>query len=55
MSLTRKELLDYAERHSNKGDASDVLKADCDIIIYLFENCEITVPENNRFFCKCKL
>lgn len=50
MSLTRKELLDYAERHSNKGDASDVLKADCDIIIYLFENCEITVPENNRFF-----
>ena len=50
MPLARKELLDYAERHSSKEDACDVLEADCKIIIYLLDNCKITVPENNRFF-----
>ena len=27
----------------------DVLRSDCDIDVYLLDNCEITVPEINRF------
>ena len=38
MPLARKELLAYAERHSSKEDACDVLEADCKIIIYLLDN-----------------
>ena len=43
-------LLKYALAHGNMGEESDVLKADCDIIIYLLEHCQITFGPEDRFF-----
>ncbi len=49
MPKSREELLKYAEaRIEVKSDS--VLEQDCDILEYMLDNCEITVPENNRFF-----
>lgn len=50
MSLRREELLEYAMQNFEVGKNDDVLELDCQNIVYLLENCEITVPENNRFF-----
>ncbi len=50
MSLNREELLEYAIQNFEVGKNDDVLVLDCKNIVYLLENCEITVPENNRFF-----
>ena len=50
MALNREELLAYLENNAEiKGDC-DVLETDCRNIIFLLDNCEITIPENNRFF-----
>ena len=50
MSLNREELFEYATKHIKTDDNSDVLELDCKNIIFLLDNCEITVPESNRFF-----
>ena len=50
MALTREQLIDYAEQHIDMGEEYDVLKADCDNIEFLLDNCEITVPKENCFF-----
>ena len=50
MVLNREELITYLENNVEiKGDG-DVLEHDCKNIIFLLDNCEITVPESNRFF-----
>lgn len=50
MSLTKEQLLEYAEKHIDTNKDYDVLKTDCDIIEFLLKNCEITIPAKNRFF-----
>ena len=50
MSLTREELFLNTEKYIDIKDECDVLKADCDSIEFLLDNCEITIPEKNRFF-----
>ena len=53
MSLDRSELVQYAiERSRIAADrGEDAFFADCDIIAFMLDNCEITLPESNRFFC----
>lgn len=50
MSLSREELIAYVEKNIEIGEEYDVLEADCKNIIFLLNNCEITIPESNRFF-----
>lgn len=35
---------------TDRGNAPDILEADCDISVFVLDNCEITVPEENTFF-----
>ena len=50
MALNREELITYLENNIEiKGDY-DVLEHDCKNIIFLLDNCEITVSEGKRFF-----
>ena len=49
MSLTREELINYIENVIEPKEC-DTLQKDCEILEYLFDNCTITVPEENRFF-----
>jgi len=50
MALNREELITYLENNVEIKSDCDVLKHDCKNIIFLLDNCEITVPESNRFF-----
>ena len=50
MALSRDELIAYAVQNVGIGENSDILELDCKNIIFLLENCEITIPQNNRFF-----
>lgn len=50
MSLSRDVLLEYALKNIEADKNGDVLEPDCKNIVYLLDNCEITVPEKNRFF-----
>ena len=50
MSVSREELFRVANDYIDIGDEPDCVKRDCDFLCYLFENCEIILPENNRFF-----
>lgn len=50
MALSRDELIAYAEKSIEIHGEADALERDCKNIIFLLENCEITVPESNRFF-----
>ena len=50
MSVSREELFRVANGYIDIGDEPDCVKRDCDFLCYLFENCEIILPENNRFF-----
>ena len=52
MSLSRDKLLAWVENHIVLGQGLDILKNDCDIIEFLLDNCEIEIPEDNRFFVK---
>ncbi|MDY4976812.1 MAG: pyruvate formate lyase family protein [Clostridia bacterium] len=49
MALTREEILDYAEKVIEPNKC-DILQKDCKILEYMFDNCMITVPKENRFF-----
>lgn len=50
MTLTAEQLTDYAAKHYVTGTSANVFETDCDFIVFLLENCEITVPRENRFF-----
>ena len=52
MSLSREELLNWVENHIVLGEGLDILKNDCDIIEFMLDNCEIEIPDHNRFFVK---
>ena len=53
MTKTREELKAYAfERKEVYSGEADVLRNDCDTLVYLFENCEITISDENRFFVR---
>ena len=52
MSLSREQLLAWVEDHTLLCEGLEVLKNDCDIIEFLLDNCEIEIPECNRFFVK---
>ena len=44
------ELLNFAKNNITIENAENIFEADCKIIIYLLENCDITISGNNRFF-----
>lgn len=50
MSLTRDNLIQYVHKYIETVDNCDTLENDCNIIEYMLDNCEIKVPEENRFF-----
>ena len=50
MSLSREELLNWAKNRVVFGEGLDILKNDCEIIVFMLEHCEIKIPEQNRFF-----
>lgn len=50
MSLERKDLENYAYERVDFGNDKDVLKTDCDIVEFLFDNCEISVPDEKHYF-----
>lgn len=54
--MTHEELLKHAKNMVSEYNGTDTFKNDCDIIVFLLENCEINIPEENRFFAKinCK-
>ncbi len=52
MPLTRNEILLFAETKLDKKDESDILRNDCDIIEFMLDNCEITIPKESTFFVK---
>ena len=49
MPLTEKELRTYAVNYK-KGENTDVFEEDCDVLVYLLDNCTVTMPPENRFF-----
>lgn len=50
MSLGREELIKNMQTDYEATEMSDVLEIDCRNVVFLLENCEITIPEENRFF-----
>ena len=52
MSLSREELLNWAENRVVFGEGIDILENDCEIIAFMLDNCEIEIPERNRIFVK---
>lgn len=52
MSLSREELLNWAENRVVFGEGLDILKNDCEMIVFMLDHCEIKIPEQNRFFVK---
>lgn len=49
MALSADELREIAIKNA---ETENVFVADCDNVIFLLDNCEITVPNDNRFFVK---
>lgn len=52
MALTETQLLAAAEKAPWADIREDAFSADCDRIVFLLENCDITVPEDNTFFVR---
>ena len=50
MSLSREELLNWVENRLVLGEGLDILKNDCEIIVFMLDHCDIKIPEQNRFF-----
>ncbi len=50
MSMTNKELKSYIETRWQCENEIDVLEKDCESMVFLMDNCEISVPAQNRFF-----
>ena len=56
MALSKVELLEYVKNNfSQKRDGENVLSIDCERIIFLLDNCEISIPKENRFFGRVDL
>jgi len=49
--MKRDELVEYALEKASVAE-KDVFVSDCDIFSYLLDNCEITVPNESRYFVK---
>ena len=54
MTENRKQLVEFAHGCATAAmaDGADVFEADCKIVEHLLDFCEITVPEENRFFVR---
>ena len=52
MSLSKEKILNWVEDHVVSGKGIEILKNDCEIIEFMLDNCEIEIPEQNRFFVK---
>lgn len=52
MSLSREELEVWVRSHTCVGEGIDVLKNDCERIVFLLDNCDMVIPEGNRFFVR---
>lgn len=50
MPLSNESLFKFAEKHIDVDKDCSLLKTDCDILEYLLDNCEITIPDQNRYF-----
>ena len=50
MPMTEKELLKYVESRYKCENETDVFEKDCESMVFLMDNCEITVPKENRIF-----
>ena len=50
MTKSYVEMLAFGESKVDACQKGDILKNSCDVMEYLLDNCEITVPEENRFF-----
>lgn len=50
MSKSYEELLEYSQGFFEINIDTDVFTSDCSILEFLFDNCEIIIPEDNRFF-----
>ncbi|MBR1968008.1 MAG: DUF3029 family protein [Clostridia bacterium] len=51
MSNNNDKLIEFVNSNALiKSSEPDVIKADCDNIIFILDNCEITVPKENEFF-----
>ena len=54
MTENRKQLVEFAHGCATAAmaDGADVFEADCKIVEHLLDFCEISVPEENRFFVR---
>lgn len=52
MSQSREQLRSWIDQHTVSGAGEQILKNDCEIILYLMENCALEIPAGNRFFGK---
>ncbi len=52
LSLSKEELKAEILSRVKCGEGIDVFENDCDIIVFMLENCEISIPEQNRFFVR---
>ena len=50
--MTREELKKHIFELLKTGVGTDALTNDCDIIVFLLDNCEIDIPAANRFFVR---
>ena len=48
--LERENILEAVCKNSAENIDGDVFSCDCESIAFILDNCEITVPEENRFF-----
>ncbi len=54
--MTREELICGVDNILRVGEGTDAFANDCDIITYLLDNCDISIPDENRYFVRvsCK-
>ena len=48
--MNREDLIQYVSSHLYNENETDVISVDADNIVFLLDNLEITVPQDNRFF-----
>lgn len=44
------KMLEFVKNNIDKGNGIDILKADCDNIEFILDNCDIVIPKENSFF-----
>ena len=50
--MEREKILEIIRKKSDENVEGDVFSCDCESIAFILDNCEITVPDDNRFFVK---